>query len=187
MEKFWISSISELIQTISYLTQQLVSSTWNDVSFAQCRIFIRVILPPTDRIRSTVHFIITNPISRYTLLTKIELFKSFIEEIMYVDFEKRFARYKYSKLFVPQSTWKMTRRGLTSRCWAFRRLITTIKTIRREVAFPFHWYTFQSILASKHVIYESNHMLVIIFSYTNISIIETKYELKIYDNTYLRN
>ena len=53
----------------------------------------------------------------------------------------------------------MTRRGLTSWCWAFRRLITTIKTIRREVAFPFHWYTFQSILASKHVIYESNHML----------------------------
>ena len=53
----------------------------------------------------------------------------------------------------------MTRRGLTSWCWAFRRLITTIKTIRREVAFPFHWYTFQSILASKHVIYESNHIL----------------------------
>ena len=157
---FWISSISELIQTISYLTQQLVSSTWNDVSFAQCRIFIRVILPPTDRIRSTVHFIITNPISRYTLLTKIELFKSFIEEIMYVDFEKRFARYKHSKLFVPQSTWKMTRRGLTSWCWALRRLITTIKTIRREVAFPFHRYTFQPIITTKHIFWKRLKLLL---------------------------
>ena len=77
----------------------------------------------------------------------------------------------------------MTRRGLTSRCWAFRRLITTIKTIRREIAFPFHWYTFQPILASKHVIYESNHMLPWFYVY----FIEAKYKSKISTSTYLHN